>query len=58
MYGDVRGVFSMLFVDFGAGFEVVDSTGEELKETYLASVTQAAEGVVTTIDNHMHNLES
>jgi hypothetical protein len=57
VYGDVRGLFSLLFVDFGAGFEVVDSTGEELKETYLASVTHATDGVVTTIDNHMHNLE-
>ena len=35
---DVRGLFAMLFVDFGEGFEVVDTTGEELKETYISEV--------------------
>lgn len=57
IYADVRGLFAMLFVDLGAGFEVVDSTGEELKETYVGGITRAEKGVVTTVDNHKHGLE-
>lgn len=57
VYADVKGLFSMVFVDFGAGFEVVDSTGEELKETYISDVTKESEGKVTTVANHMHHLE-
>lgn len=51
VYADVKGLFSMVFVDFGAGFEVVDSTGEELKETYISDVTKESEGKVTTVAN-------
>lgn len=54
---DVRGVFAHLFVDFGAGFEVVDSTGEQLKEMYISNVTRAPEGIVSVIEHHMHGLE-
>ena len=54
---NVRGLFAMLFVDFGDSFDVVDATGEDLKETYISGVSKAADGLVTTIDNHMHNLE-
>ena len=57
VFADVKGLFSMLFVDFGTGFEVIDSTGEELKETYISSVTKEAEAEVTTVANHMHRLE-
>lgn len=54
---DVRGVFAHLFVDFGSNFQVVDSTGEQLKEMFIANVTRAPEGVVSVIENHMHGLE-
>ena len=57
MAADVRGVFTYLFVDAGPSFEVVDSTGEELKEVYISSVTKAEHGIVTTHDNRLHELE-
>eukprot|EP00039_Didymoeca_costata_P007978 m.106253 g.106253 ORF g.106253 m.106253 type:complete len:1031 (+) comp13900_c0_seq4:341-3433(+) len=57
IYADVVGVFSMLFVDLGMNFQVVDSTGEDLKECFISDITNAVDGIVTVIDNHMHNLE-
>lgn len=33
VYADVKGVFSLLFTDFGAEFEVIDSTGEEYRRS-------------------------
>ncbi len=54
---DVRGVFCSLFVDTSSGFEVVDSSGEDLKEVFISVITQAEEGVVTTHDNRLHELE-
>lgn len=39
---DVYGAFAALFVDVGDGFEVVDATGEDLREVYIAAVSQVS----------------
>ncbi|PFX22554.1 Ubiquitin-like modifier-activating enzyme 6 [Stylophora pistillata] len=54
----VQGVFSWAFCDFGPDFEVVDSTGEEPKEFFIWKITKANPGVVTTLDNRMHGLQT
>lgn len=54
----VHGVFSWTFCDFGPHFEVVDSTGEEPKECFIWKITKANPGVVTTLDNRMHGLQT
>lgn len=55
--GDVRGVFTSLFVDAGPNFEVHDSTGEEPKEVLVGSITKAADGVVAMLEGRRHDLE-
>ena len=39
---DVYGVFSWAFSDFGANFEVVDSTGEEPRQCFISNITKVA----------------
>lgn len=56
--GGVRGVFSWSFCDFGPEFEVLDSTGEEPKKVFVWKITKANPGVVTTLDNRMHGLQT
>lgn len=51
---DVRGLFGMVFVDFGENFEVIDATGEDAREVLLADITSATEAVVTCIENRMY----
>ncbi|KAL8577432.1 hypothetical protein ACOMHN_048067 [Nucella lapillus] len=55
---DVFGVFSSAFCDFGDSFEVADPTGEESKEVFIAKITKANPGVVTSLDNQLHGLET
>ena len=37
---DVFGAFATLFTDFGNAFEVVDSTGEDLREVFISDVSK------------------
>ncbi|XP_076443646.1 ubiquitin-like modifier-activating enzyme 6 [Babylonia areolata] len=55
---DVFGVFGSAFCDFGDTFEVMDPTGEEPKEVFIAKITKADPGVVTCLDNRLHGLET
>ncbi|KAI0237342.1 Ubiquitin-like modifier-activating enzyme 6 [Lamellibrachia satsuma] len=55
---DVYGVFCWAFSDFGATFEVIDATGEEPKQCFISHITKANPGVVSTLENRMHHLES
>ncbi|XP_025078407.1 ubiquitin-like modifier-activating enzyme 6 [Pomacea canaliculata] len=55
---DVYGVFGSIFCDFGDHFEVWDTSGEEPRETFIASITKANPGVVTCIENQLHGLET
>ena len=50
-------LFSSIFCDFGDDFEVSDVNGENPVTALVASVTQEAEGVVTTLDESRHGLE-
>lgn len=53
-----RGLFASVFCDFGASFEVIDATGEEMREFPIAAVTNdPAGGVISTVEHHRHNLE-
>ncbi|XP_071795032.1 ubiquitin-like modifier-activating enzyme 6 [Asterias amurensis] len=56
--GDVFGVYSYCFCDFGPQFTIMDPTGEDPKESFIASITKANPGVVTSLDNRMHGFES
>lgn len=38
--GEVLGVFSYAFCDFGQKFTIVDRTGEEPKECFVSSITK------------------
>ena len=54
---EVHGVYGSVFVDHGERFEVIDATGEELRDVYIANITNDSDGIVTVIENHMHGLE-
>ncbi|XP_033123989.1 ubiquitin-like modifier-activating enzyme 6 [Anneissia japonica] len=55
--GDVYGVFSYVFCDFGDNFEVADLDGEEARESFVATVSKANPGIVTCLDNRMHKFD-
>ncbi|XP_064141822.1 ubiquitin-like modifier-activating enzyme 6 isoform X2 [Loxodonta africana] len=55
---DVHGIWSRLFCDFGDEFEVLDTTGEEPKEIFISSITQANPGIVTCLENRPHKFET
>ncbi|PIK61135.1 putative ubiquitin-like modifier-activating enzyme 6-like [Apostichopus japonicus] len=56
--GEVSGVFSYAFCDFGPEFTVVDASGEEPKECFIADITKGNPGIVTSLDNTMHDFQS
>lgn len=56
--GEVLGVFSYAFCDFGQKFTIVDETGEEPRECFISSITKDNPGVATSLDNMMHGFES
>uniref|UniRef100_A0A0A9XZ86 E1 ubiquitin-activating enzyme n=4 Tax=Lygus hesperus TaxID=30085 RepID=A0A0A9XZ86_LYGHE len=51
------GVFAQVFCDFGEGFKVVDTTGENPVSAMIASVSREEDGVVTCLDDTRHGLE-
>jgi len=55
---DVRGLYAQIFTDFGPKFTVVDTTGENPITAMVASITNAENAVVTTLDDSRHGLES
>ena len=42
MIGDVFGVFSTLFCDFGDAFEVVDINAEEPKQFFVGKISSVS----------------
>merc|ERR1711936_1217770 len=54
---DCRGLYAQIFTDFGARFNVVDTTGEQPVTAMIASITQDTEAVVTALDETRHGLE-
>lgn len=54
---DTKGLFGMLFCDFGPEFVVHDMDGEEPISNMVASVTKDSEGVVTCLDEARHGYE-
>lgn len=52
---DVRGLFGLLFVDFGTGFTVIDPTGEEPHTGIISDIE--ANGCVTMLDDSRHGLQ-
>lgn len=54
---DIPGLFGFVFVDLGEEFQVLDSTGEQLRSGYVESVTRDANSVVTVVDSKRHDLE-
>mmetsp|Transcript_13958 Transcript_13958/g.17541 ORF Transcript_13958/g.17541 Transcript_13958/m.17541 type:complete len:1022 (+) Transcript_13958:91-3156(+) len=56
--GDARGVFGKVFCDFGDEFLVSDPNGEPAASFMIASVTQDTPGLVTTLEDSRHGLET
>eukprot|EP01132_Coremiostelium_polycephalum_P005670 gene5670-7056_t len=54
---DSYGLFGWVFSDFGINFKVYDKNGEDIKETFIANISNAQEGIVTCLENQLHNLE-
>ena len=54
---DIPGLFGFVFVDLGEEFQVLDSTGEQLRSGYVESITRDANSVVTVVDSKRHDLE-
>uniref|UniRef100_A0A1X7VSA6 E1 ubiquitin-activating enzyme n=1 Tax=Amphimedon queenslandica TaxID=400682 RepID=A0A1X7VSA6_AMPQE len=53
---DTKGLFGQVFCDFGKGFVVSDSDGENPVCVLVSSITKEEEGVVTCSDETRHNL--
>ncbi|XP_047140084.1 ubiquitin-like modifier-activating enzyme 6 isoform X2 [Hydra vulgaris] len=56
--GDVRGLFSYAFCDFGNKFEVTDIDGEEYREVFIGSITKSNPAVVGTLESRLHGLQT
>ncbi|KAI8450963.1 hypothetical protein BY996DRAFT_4586669 [Phakopsora pachyrhizi] len=54
---DVRGLFGSVFCDFGPGFVVQDSNGEQPVSGMVVSIEKSVKGMVTTLDESRHGLE-
>ncbi|KAJ2783125.1 E1 ubiquitin-activating protein [Coemansia javaensis] len=54
---EARGLFGYVFNDFGSGFVVTDTTGEEPLSGMVASIEQSAEGTVMCLDEKRHGFE-
>lgn len=55
---DTKGLFGQLFCDFGDGFNVLDTNGEQPISNMIAAITKETEGVVTCIDETRHGYET
>ncbi|EFA81095.1 hypothetical protein PPL_05931 [Heterostelium album PN500] len=55
---DTSGLLGWVFADFGANFTVYDKNGEDLKETFISSISNAPSAIVTCMEGQMHGLES
>lgn len=56
IYAGSLGLYGFTFVDFGPGFTVWDSSGEDLKSVPIAVITQDNPAVVSTFDKSKHEL--
>lgn len=52
-----KGLFGQVFCDFGEGFEVVDTNGEDPVSGAIAGISRDTEGVVTCMMGSRHGLE-
>ncbi|GAM23523.1 hypothetical protein SAMD00019534_066980 [Acytostelium subglobosum LB1] len=52
------GLFGWVFADFGDDFIVYDKNGEEIKETFVASITNGNPATVSCMEGHIHGLEN
>ncbi|XP_047125803.1 ubiquitin-like modifier-activating enzyme 1 isoform X1 [Hydra vulgaris] len=54
---DTKGLFGVLFCDFGNNFIVTDNNGEQVISNMIASITKDSEGVVTCLEETRHGFE-
>lgn len=52
---ETRGLFGMVFVDFGKEFTILDATGEEPRSGIVSDIEP--DGTVTMLDDNRHGLE-
>lgn len=53
-----RGVHGRMFSDFGEGFVVSDLNGDPPKSAMIASIDKGNPGIVTTLPDELHDLET
>eukprot|EP00960_Hanusia_phi_P025110 738341-Hanusia_phi.AAC.4 len=58
LFAQSKGVFGNVFVDFGKDFTVFDTNGEEPTSAMISAISSENPGVVTTLDEARHGLES
>jgi ubiquitin-activating enzyme E1 len=51
---DIRGLFAVVFTDFGPEHEILDRTGEEPKQAIVTSISQSNPAVITTHEERPH----
>ncbi|XP_077517867.1 ubiquitin-like modifier-activating enzyme 1 [Amblyomma americanum] len=54
---DTRGLAGQIFCDFGDNFRVLDTNGEPPQSAMIASITKEERGIVTCLDEMMHDFE-
>lgn len=57
IYSDVRGLFGILFTDFGEDFLIKDATGEEPIKFNVSNITNAKKGVVSSPKGKRHDFQ-
>lgn len=57
---DTKGLFGEIFCDFGEGFKIFDTNGEQVQSIMVSAITknEKGEGVVACMDETRHNFES
>jgi len=57
LVAETRGIFGQIFCDFGTGFEIFDTDGEQALSAMLSAINNDPQGVVTTLDEQRHGFE-
>lgn len=56
IYGNVLGLYTNCFVDFGDMHKIIDKDGEELKNCLVSFITQEEKAKVILPEGHRHGL--
>eukprot|EP00917_Polyrhabdina_sp_WS-2016_P010996 GHVP01024131.1.p1 GENE.GHVP01024131.1~~GHVP01024131.1.p1 ORF type:complete len:990 (+),score=174.53 GHVP01024131.1:3-2972(+) len=57
IWASIRGLFGGIFCDFGKGFIIHDSDGEEYPDIVITGISNDIDGVVSCLDDSRHGLD-